>query len=339
MVIVRPGETLFEIAQRSRVALKDLIRANPQISNPDLIRSGDRVTIPGAKDGFEAGPLSPSGRQRAALQRGMTGGLVRELQRHLVAEGHLRPADAATGPGVFGPRTENAVRAFQAREGLPATGMVGPDTWAALLGDGFVPQRSNTTVSDVPRTHATSATVVPDVTRGAATASRELRNVRAWEPLNAPLKSREGLRTRALYDAVLDQLDVANNPRYARRGGSTWCNIFVWDATRAMGAEVPHWYRGRELDANAMHRWLANEGPAQGWRRVGADEAQAQANLGRPAMATWYNPGGVGHMAMVRPGAVTSRGPTTAQAGARNFNHGQLQDGFGHRPAVFWVHA
>jgi peptidoglycan hydrolase-like protein with peptidoglycan-binding domain len=109
-----------------------------------------KVAIVG--DSFQSAAPTPSAARRAALQRGMTGGLVRELQRHLVAEGDLRSADVATGPGVFGPRTEHAVRAFQEREGLPVTGMVGPQTWAALLGDGFSPPRSETTVTEQPRT-------------------------------------------------------------------------------------------------------------------------------------------------------------------------------------------
>lgn len=44
--IVRPGETLSGIAQSRGVSLDALVRANPQIANPDLIRPGQHVTIP-----------------------------------------------------------------------------------------------------------------------------------------------------------------------------------------------------------------------------------------------------------------------------------------------------
>ena len=44
--IVKGGDTLSEIASRNGVSLQSLIRANPQISNPDLIRPGQHVTIP-----------------------------------------------------------------------------------------------------------------------------------------------------------------------------------------------------------------------------------------------------------------------------------------------------
>jgi hypothetical protein len=112
-----------------------------------------------SKDSFTSAPApTPSAVRRSALQRGMTGGMVRELQRHLVAEGLLRSSDVATGPGVFGPRTEAAVRRFQEREGLPVSGMVGPQTWSALLGDGFKPARPEVTVTEVPQTLDLSVT-------------------------------------------------------------------------------------------------------------------------------------------------------------------------------------
>ncbi|UVO50014.1 phage tail tip lysozyme [Sphingomonas sp. SUN019] len=44
--IVKAGDTLSAIAQRSGVTLQSLINANPQILHPDLIRPGQHVSIP-----------------------------------------------------------------------------------------------------------------------------------------------------------------------------------------------------------------------------------------------------------------------------------------------------
>lgn len=40
------GDTMWGIANRYGVALEDLLRANPGIKNPNLIRAGDKVVIP-----------------------------------------------------------------------------------------------------------------------------------------------------------------------------------------------------------------------------------------------------------------------------------------------------
>lgn len=71
------------------------------------------------------------------LQAGSTGPAVVALQRKLLAKGYLTAAALATGPGVYGPRTQAAVRAFQKAYGLPATGVAGAHTLAAL--NSFVP--------------------------------------------------------------------------------------------------------------------------------------------------------------------------------------------------------
>ncbi len=80
-------------------------------------------------DGFEEAPRRSQG---VALQRGMTGAGVRALQQKLVARGYLSRADMATGAGVFGPRTEAAVKRFQQAMALPVTGAATTATLAAL---------------------------------------------------------------------------------------------------------------------------------------------------------------------------------------------------------------
>jgi hypothetical protein len=56
------------------------------------------------------------------------GDLVVWIQEHLVSAGERGAID-----GTFGARTQAAVEAFQIAHGLVADGLVGPETWAALL--------------------------------------------------------------------------------------------------------------------------------------------------------------------------------------------------------------
>jgi peptidoglycan hydrolase-like protein with peptidoglycan-binding domain len=53
---------------------------------------------------------------------------VKTLQYLLRARGHNVTVD-----GIFGPRTDAAVRAFQQQNGLAVDGIVGPVTWRALV--------------------------------------------------------------------------------------------------------------------------------------------------------------------------------------------------------------
>ncbi len=211
----------------------------------------------------------------------------------------------------------------------------------------------NANVPGAPAANDNQDVPAPNVGRGqydGRTPAPGTTNTDAWIPVNAPLQNRPGDRSASKYAEVLDQFAVGDNPRYAKRNGNTYCNIFAWDATKAMGAEIPHWVDrngnpaavgapgAREMDANSTNHWLHNHGERNGWRRVSAAEAQQMANQGHPAVASWNNPGGIGHIAMVRPGELTSRGPATAQAGSRNFNEGHMMDGFGNAQPEYWVH-
>ncbi|MFQ3581330.1 MAG: glucosaminidase domain-containing protein [Chloracidobacterium sp.] len=182
-------------------------------------------------------------------------------------------------------------------------------------------------------------------------------NTNAARPVEAPLRGHPNHRTAEIYNNVINQFAVAHNPRYAIRDSSgdgikdTFCNIFVWDVTRAMGAEIPHWVdkrtnqpttvynysQSRELDANSTMVWLRNHGAQHGWRPVSAEEAQRLANAGHPTMVGWQNPRGIGHVAIVRPGQINERGPAIAQAGSRNVNYAHVRDTFGNVPVEYWV--
>lgn len=165
-----------------------------------------------------------------------------------------------------------------------------------------------------------------------------------WLPVFAPLTSDATNRSADLYRRVCAQFNVASSPRYLAIPGSTWCNIYVWDATSAMGAEIPHWYdpasgtktsvgRGSEMRANDMYRWLERQ--LDGWREGTYAEASAHAARGRPAVAAYFNltAGRSGHVAMVLPNG------NIAQAGASNFYDEPVSRGFGKLPVKYFLHA
>lgn len=159
---------------------------------------------------------------------------------------------------------------------------------------------------------------------------------------------------------VVGQYDVEHNARYQRTSKATFCNIYVWDILRAMGAEIPHWVlnnapatsntRGaRELNANATYNWLRDCGAQYGWTVVSAADAQKRANAGYPAVAVWKNPNPSrsGHIAIVMPEGdgwyySSSRGPVITQAGAKNYDRCSASTGFGSSrlsAIVYYTHA
>lgn len=95
----------------------------------------------GRLDGVGGGaPAAAPASGSPTLRFGARGDAVRGLQQRLAQLGF----DPGGVDGVFGPRTQGAVRSFQASRGLVADGIVGPQTWGALrTGDVFTPPPSS----------------------------------------------------------------------------------------------------------------------------------------------------------------------------------------------------
>jgi peptidoglycan hydrolase-like protein with peptidoglycan-binding domain len=86
------------------------------------------------------------------VQQGSDGDAVRAVQSQI----HSRGAGATevAVDGIFGPVTDNAVRAFQGLLGLAVDGIVGPQTWNHLVNGFFAAPDAQTAAKDVFRAWA-----------------------------------------------------------------------------------------------------------------------------------------------------------------------------------------
>ncbi|HEX8701549.1 MAG TPA: peptidoglycan-binding protein [Myxococcaceae bacterium] len=112
----------------SSIALQNPQRA--QARGTQQADSGPKARSLGhsSQSSFQAAASAPT----VDLQRGSTGPAVQQLQNALVKLGYLTQAQVQTGPGIFGPQTEAAVKRFQGAHGVPQTGYFGPMTRAAM---------------------------------------------------------------------------------------------------------------------------------------------------------------------------------------------------------------
>lgn len=170
-------------------------------------------------------------------------------------------------------------------------------------------------------------------------------DVPPWRPVDPPLRGNEDDRSGHLLMDIVRQFDLERAARYAPKDGRTWCKTFLWDVLSALscGQVAAHWVdrlpsgvpcppgKGFETRANDIVLRLSHR--LYSWREVSADDAYAQAELGRPTVAGWFNrQGGPGHVALVIPGRLI------AQAGAACFVGRPLASGFGDLPVTFWTH-
>ena len=195
----------------------------------------------------------------------------------------------------------------------------------------------------LPNTTGTDGTVAP---------------VEQWKPTVPAIAGNTSFRNPDLYRAVINQFQVETTERYRPfRDGNTYCNIYVWDVTRAMGAEIPlytdpetgapRYYPdikgAKSMGAIAMDQWLSEHGSKYGWFEVGAEAAQKHANLGKPAVTT---AGSLGHVQIVCPSKDGEydpiRGVAIAQAGRIVTSYTHISGIYGsnslNSKVRYWIH-
>lgn len=83
------GDNLWDIAERHGTTLREIIRLNPQIKNPELIKPGDDISVPGTAVGRnESSDLDYLGRELDSISRpGIEEGAVEGAYPEMLAPG------------------------------------------------------------------------------------------------------------------------------------------------------------------------------------------------------------------------------------------------------------
>lgn len=161
-----------------------------------------------------------------------------------------------------------------------------------------------------------------------------------------PVVSRPGHRSPAALSAVATHLTL--QPRYAKRdvdgkpGEETMCNFFVREGLRMLGISVP-----RVVANDFPRHFRTPEAIADGWTWVPKWVARELVEVGVPVVPVQENAAGRGHVALLkapnndeeREHARRLDSAWMCQAGAANFAHGLLFQGFRKDlPITFWAH-
>jgi hypothetical protein len=184
------------------------------------------------------------------------------------------------------------------------------------------------------------ATNIPPQYEGITVApgSEESVNYRAL-PLELAETNDPGDRGVGAYKRVLGSINI-NDERYKEKlsTGETWCNIAVWDASRALGVEIPHWdENGAEMSAADVYDWLvdAERGgvAGAGWQEIPEELVNVLTGMGVPVVAATRE-----HVAFVYP-------PSADRSQIRLYNIGvaeemgimPIEDVFKGNPGKFFV--
>lgn len=194
------------------------------------------------------------------LQRGSSGVAVAALQRALTSLGHPLKDD-----GDFGPRTEAAVRAFEARRGLTVDGIVDGATRAAIasalatLGQSTGPAPI---VGPAPQPGAQAL-----CTSVAVVAEAEFRR---WRPEGAALSETDAAATPILQDYYRTGVGVEVTPQQLQSGAyqnnHPWSAVFISWVMRTAGLNTFPVARAHQAYIRAARRArLDSDGAVPYW--------------------------------------------------------------------------
>jgi len=118
---VAKGDTMWGIARRFQIDLNDLIKANPQIKNPNLIRQGQKLNIPGGGTAADQ-PAPTAGAANThtvkagdtmwsiAREHGVSLTQLKNANPQITNPNLIKPGDVIRIPGGDGPRQPRLLR-------------------------------------------------------------------------------------------------------------------------------------------------------------------------------------------------------------------------------------
>lgn len=334
-IYVRTKELMISDAKRASSCIEDAVSG---MSKVDKAVSGWDLYIDAAADGFVfANSESEIGVCLAALRTKQVQ-LDKLISVMQVGTEKLEEADATfkndiTDPSLWERLTDAAARAiYMGTIGKGNTLLVN-SIWLYNL---FSGRNTNNKEQTVIEDESKQPSVLP-TPQVQINENYDFPTNRAQRATPKKTNS-EDVRSAKAYLEVVDSFDVENTSRYQEYDGNTYCNIYVWDVTAAMGCEIPHWVNASgepaevgasgayELSAAGARDWLANHGEKYGWYECSKEEAIAMANSGYPTV-TCDTAGD--HIAMVVPQLEGESGIQISQAGWKNLNHASVNWGWG----------
>ncbi len=148
---------------------------------------------------------------RKQIGYGSQGDEVKELQTQLNKNGYNLSVD-----GKFGPETQKAVKAYQKAKGLSVDGVVGSNTWGALLGSGNSLNSSATSGSDIKTNPYTKVDLTPYdggfqlSDTGKAAQDKADKAYTVWQDyLNAGFASEHKDDHDAVYDQIMNRKEFS----------------------------------------------------------------------------------------------------------------------------------